>query len=97
MDAARHYRILAWLAVLHAAAVLALWLAATFADVMPVSGRMWTATVWLWGLWLPLLALHPGRSRRRFIVPTGVSLLLLAPSLPTAYAFTAWSLGGFAP
>jgi len=97
MDAARQYQIFARLAVLHAAVVLVLWLAATFADVMPVSGRAWTAIVWLWGVWLPLLALHPGRSRWRFIVPTGVSLLLLAPSLPTAYAFTAWSLGGFSP
>jgi hypothetical protein len=91
------YKILAGLAIAHAALVLLLWLGEFYADVHILSGRIWLALVWLWLLWPLALALHPSRSLPRFAVPTVLGAVALAPCIPTAYAFTSWAVFGFAP
>jgi hypothetical protein len=97
MTRERQYQTLAALAVVHAVLVLVLWLSAIQADVVAVSGRVWLFLTWLWLAWLPVLFLHPGRTRLRFIVPATLSLVALVPCIPTAYTFTVWAVGGFAP
>lgn len=91
------YRVVASVAVGHALVVFLLWLGVFFADVQLISGRVWLILVWLWLVWPILLALYPGRSRRGLAVPLLVGFALIAPCIPTAFVFTAWAIGGFAP
>ena len=91
------FRVLASITVAHALVVLLLWLGVFYADVQFISGRVWLVLLWLWLVWPLLLAFHPGRSLRGVAVPLLVGIALIAPCVPTAFAFTAWVIGGFAP
>jgi len=93
----RQYKILGTLAIAHAALVLLVWLAVFYAELDVLSGRIWLALVWLWLFWPLALAFHPRRSLQRFVVPTILGVVFLAPCIPTAYTFTAWAVFGFAP
>ena len=93
----RQYKVFAALAIAHATLALSLWLVAIYADAHVLPGRTWLALVWLWLLWPLTLALHPGRSLPRFVIPTLLGALFLAPCIPTAYTFTSWAVLGFAP
>jgi len=93
----RQYKILAGFAIAHAALVLLVWLGVFYADLHVLSAKVWLTLVWLWLLWPLVLALHPGRSLLRFVVPIVLGAVVLAPSIPTAYAFTSWTVFGFAP
>jgi hypothetical protein len=95
-SAIRVYRILAFLAVIHSAAVLTVWLFAR-PDAFPISPRVWVIFAWAWLIWPLLLSLHRGRSLVRFAVPVVLGLVLLIPCMPMLLAFTAWSIGRFAP
>jgi hypothetical protein len=72
----RAYRILSCLAILHSAAVLGL----------HFGNYRWS---WLWlglatslFLWLLVLAIHPGRSILRFLIPTIIAAALFVPCAP---------------
>jgi hypothetical protein len=72
----RGYRILSCLAILHSAAVLGL----------RFGNYVWS---WLWlglatslFLWLLVLAIHPGRSILRFLIPTIIAAALFIPCAP---------------
>ncbi len=95
-SAIRIYRVLAFLAVIHSAAVFTVWLFAR-PDAFPLPPRVWVIFAWAWLIWPLLLSLHRGRSLRRFAVPVVLSVALLIPCMPMLLVFTAWSIGGFAP
>jgi hypothetical protein len=91
------YRALSVAAVVHALVVLLLWLGVFYAHWDLIPGRWWLLLMWLWLIWPVLLTLHPARTLRRVAVPAALGAALLGPCLPTAYAFTTWVIGGFAP
>jgi hypothetical protein len=91
------YCAMAILAVAHALTVLFIWLAMFKFNSDWVSGKTWVVFAWFWLVWPLILALHPARSTRRLVIPLGISILLFLPCAPTIAAFTAWSIGGFAP
>jgi hypothetical protein len=91
------YRLVAAMAIAHALVTLLLWSAVLIADLQVVSARIWLALVWLWLVWPVVLAFHRDRSLKRVAVPSLIGLALLAPCIPVAFAFTAWTIGGFAP
>jgi hypothetical protein len=95
-SAIRVYRVLAILAVIHSAAVFSVWLFAR-PDVFPLPPLVWVISAWCGLIWPLLLSLHRGRSLLRFAVPVLLGLALLIPCVPLLLAFTAWSIGGFAP
>ena len=77
MPAPLTYRILAGAAILHA---LILMLTIKFNLGMDIiSGRTWVVLVWVWFLWPIVILIHPARSLRRWLLPVGVGILLLAP------------------
>ena len=53
---------------------------------------------WLWFIWPIVLLIHPARSLRRWIIPSGIGFLLFMPSLIGIFVMTIWKFGnGFAP
>jgi hypothetical protein len=93
----QRFRALSAGTIVHASIVLLLWLGVFYADLEIISGRWWLLLVWLWLIWPPLLVLHPVQTVKRVAVPVAVGLALMIPCIPTAFSFTAWALGGFAP
>ena len=91
------HRRIAGIAVAHALLGLATWFVTFHVQTPLIQARHWLILVWLWLLWLPVLALHPGRTLRGVLVPLGIGLLVLAPCVPTLFTFTTWSIRGFAP
>lgn len=83
--------------IAHALVALTVGLVAVVADVYVMPARVWLVVVWLWLVWPLSLALHPERSLKRVAVPSLIGLAILAPCIPMAFAFTAWSIEGFAP
>lgn len=82
----RAYRILSCLAILHSAVVLGLRL----------GNYEWS---WLWiglatslFLWLLVLAIHPGRSILRFLIPTIIAAALFVPCAPVYGFLIHWSV-----
>jgi hypothetical protein len=90
-------RLLALLSVSHAALVLVIWWGMSNADFLPLSGRAWLILAWLWLAWPLILGLHQARSPLLVLIPSVVGALLLAPCVPTIFAFTIWAVRGFAP
>ena len=94
----RTHRVLASLTVGHSMGVLAIWLLADRAGrSLVVRPSVWVMFAWLWLAWPIVLAVHPGRSMARVVVPVGVSALLLAPCIEMVLMFTSWIFKGFAP
>jgi hypothetical protein len=91
------YRMLSAMTIAHALIVLLLWLTVLMADAQLISARLWLALFCLWLVWPLGLVLHPARSLKHVAVPSLIGLALLAPAMPVAFSFTAWSIGGFAP
>lgn len=91
------FRALAGGAIMHALIVLLVWLSVFYFDLDLVSGQWWLLLFWSWPVWSLLLILHPVRSFKRVAVPVSIGIALLVPCIPTAFAFTVWTLGGFAP
>ncbi|MEH2513575.1 hypothetical protein V1291_004929 [Nitrobacteraceae bacterium AZCC 1564] len=82
-------------AVAHALLVLVAWWAMFSMDVELISARQWLVGAWLWAVWPFILVLHPARSAWPISIALGSSALLLAPCVPTMFAFTVWTFGGF--
>jgi len=91
------FRALAGGAIVHALIVLLLWLGVFHAGLDLIPGRWWLLLFWSWPVWPLLLVLHPVRTFTRVAVPVAIGLALLAPCFPMAFAFTVWTLRGFAP
>jgi hypothetical protein len=47
--------------------------------------------------WSLILSLHPARSPLFVLIPSTIGALLLAPCATTIFAFTIWTVRGFAP
>lgn len=62
-----------------------------------VTAKLWLLLQWSWFLWPIILSVHPERSVRGVVVPVAVGLVLLVPNVFWLYAFSAWSINGFAP
>ena len=90
------YRVLAVVAVFHAALIVLIWLGAFYFDLAVVSSRAWMVFSWLWLIWPLVLLLHPDRSPLRILVPCLIGIAMLAPCLSTLWSFTIWAIGGFA-
>lgn len=86
------FRAFAFLAVLHALAVLLIWAGEFYVAVSLMSGRAWLILAWLWLVWPFALTLHPAGTRRRVIVPILISIALLAPCAGSIFLFTVWAL-----
>jgi hypothetical protein len=94
---ARAYRRLGYLALGHAAALLALapwFLASRFTDepgywLLP----LWVGFVTLWFFWPVVLALHQGRSVPRFTVFIALTAVLMLPSLKPYSDLAPWTFG----
>ena len=89
-----------WIAVgliVHALAILAVWIVTFRFDIELMPARVWLAGAWAWLFWPLAMLLHPARFRMALLVPLGVALVLLWPCLGTIYTFTVWSITGFAP
>jgi hypothetical protein len=84
-------------AIADALIVLLLWFGIFYANLDLISGHWWLLLFWLWLVWPLLLVLHPVRIFKRVAMPVAIGVALLVPCFPTAFAFTAWTLGGFAP
>lgn len=91
------FRVLVAAVIAHALIVVLIWFGIFYADLDLISGSWWLLMFWLWPVWPLLLVLHPVRTFKRVAMPVTIGVALLAPCFPTAFAFTAWSLGGFAP
>jgi len=91
------YRTLAAISIVHAVLILLLWVGMFKFDFDAVPGRAWLILFLLWLIWPLVLLLHPERSAVRVLVPCLVGIALLAPCLSTAWTFTVWAIGGFAP
>jgi hypothetical protein len=85
------------LAVAHALLVLVSWWAMFYAHVEIFSARAWLILAWLWVFWPFMIYLHPARSALPMSVALVIGALLLVPCAPTIFAFTVWSVRGFAP
>ena len=90
-------RMLAAACILHAVLVFALWAAMFWAHVEFIPAKPWLALGWLWLIWPAVLTMQRERTLLRVGVPLAISLALLVPCVPTIFAFTVWSIGGFAP
>ena len=90
-------RMMALLAVGHASLVLVLWLLAFYTSFAPLSARWWLVFAGFWAAWPVVLLLYPARPLLWTWVVLGMGVLLLTPCVPTIFAFTAWSIFGFAP
>lgn len=77
----RTYRILSCLAILHSAVVLG---GLHFGDYE--GSWLWLGLATSLFLWLFVLAIHPGRSILRFLIPTIIAVVLFVPCAPI-YAF----------
>jgi hypothetical protein len=89
---------LAVLSLIHAAAMLVVWLLEIYADVSVMPARPWLMLAWGWFLWPLIFLLFPQRiSPVRRLVVAIVGLAVLSPCLSTMISFTDWSLFGFAP
>jgi hypothetical protein len=89
---------LALLAVCHAFAVFALWWLGMGMDhpwVIP--SVLWLTLAWAWVIWPFMLALQIRKRPIPTLIALGTSVLLLAPCAPTGFAFTVWTINGFAP
>ena len=89
-----------WIAVgmiVHALAILAVWIVTFRFDIELMPARVWLAGAWAWLFWPLAMVLNPARFRMALLVPLGVALVLLWPCLGTIYTFTVWSITGFAP
>lgn len=91
------FRALAGGAIAHALIVLLVWLGVFYADLDFISAPWWLLLFWSWPIWSLLLMFHPVRSFKRVAVPVSIGIALLVPCIPTAFAFTAWTFGNFAP
>ena len=72
----REYRLFTWLAVLHSV-ILVGWLIGAFDRGPWWLDKAWVGFATLWLFWLPVLAIHPGRSVRRLLLPLVVAAPLL--------------------
>jgi hypothetical protein len=80
-QSARTYRWLGYLAVAHAVVVFGLTaLVLGFGSDSFWLRRLWVGLVTLWFFWLPVLALHQGRSFLRFTVWVSLSAVVLFPT-----------------
>jgi hypothetical protein len=84
-------------AIVHALLVTAWWWAAIHANVAVVSGRVWLVAAWGWLIWPVVLLVARAQASRLTVGSVVVGAVVIVPTLPTIYAFTAWSIGGFAP
>ena len=91
-------RIIAIAAVVHALLVSAWWWASIYADIdIPiVNGRVWFVGAWAWIIW-PIYVLARAKVTRLTVAALIFGAAVIAPAVPTVYAFTVWSIGGFAP
>jgi hypothetical protein len=80
----------------HAAIVTGLWVASMYRDVRVVSGPVWALIAWAWLVWPLLLAVSRANSSRLTLGAVAMGALIIAPTVPEIYAFTAWSVRGFA-
>jgi hypothetical protein len=81
-SSSRAYRRLGYLALAHAAILIALtaWLIQSQGSNQPWVVRIWVGLVTLWFLWVVVLALHRGRSIWRFVIFALLSVILIWPS-----------------
>jgi hypothetical protein len=84
-------------AIVHALLVTAWWWAAIYADVAVVSSGVWLVAAWGWLIWPVALLVARAQASRLTVGSVVVGALVIVPSVPTIYTFTAWSIGGFAP
>jgi len=93
----RCFVLLSLLAFAHALLVLVSWWAMFYLNVQQFSARAWLLLAWLWVVWPFMLSLHRARSASPMSIALGIGALLLAPCAPTIFAFTVWTVIGFAP
>ena len=92
------YRALAAGCLFHALAVLAVWALILIGNApIFISGQAWLIMAWLWLFWPLALCVPAPRSLRGIGVPVLIGIAMLVPCVPFVFAFTAWSIYGFAP
>ena len=75
----REYRILSFGAVLHSALVLTFFVISRFFSAPFWFSELWVALATLLFFWPIVLALHPGRSTLRFVIPVAIAAGLFSP------------------
>jgi hypothetical protein len=90
-------RWLVLLAVGHALLVLVVWWEGFYGRVEWFSARWWLAFAWLWVVWPFVLLFFPARPLWWNWIALGIGALLLSPCVPWIFAFTVWTIWGFAP
>ena len=85
-----------WWTIAHAAIVSACyWLYSAGIGVLPTS--LWIVLAWAWLIWPFALFFQKPRSMLRTGLPIAIALVVLAPCAFMLFAFTSWSVRGFAP
>jgi hypothetical protein len=96
---AREHRRLGWLAVLHSALLLAMFVGFTY-GIARWPGwlfRLWVGFVTLWFIWPVILVIHHGRSLLRFLIPVTLGVLFLVPCMRDYEYGAPFVLGLFPP
>lgn len=83
--------------LLHAILITALWVLVFGFDVEVVPGKFWGGMALIWLLWVAVGTLSPSTYRRKWMITFIASIVILAPTLPTLYAFVVWTIEGFSP
>jgi hypothetical protein len=89
-----------WLLLLvigHALLLLAGWWEMFHTHVGLFSARWWLVLAWLWVAWPFVLFVFPARPRLLNWIAVGTGVLFLIPCVPWVFAFTVWTIWGFAP
>jgi len=95
-NANRNQRAFIGAVIVHAALIAAWWWAAIYADIDVPGGRAWLPLALAWVLW-PICAIVKYRGARGVWAALIVGAVLIAPTASTIYAFSVWSVSGFAP
>jgi hypothetical protein len=78
----------AWLALAHALLVVVTLFAMLQGCVSGITPGAWITLAWSWLVWPILVALRPGRSVIRSVIPLAISLAVLAPCVPKLLTLT---------
>jgi hypothetical protein len=83
--------------LLHALAILIVWIFVFELDIDVISTRAWLILAWVWPIWA--FAIFGTRSRLdvTLLIPFSISAALLSPCVGTVYVLTNWLIWGFAP
>jgi len=90
-------KVLCGLGVLHALAVVLIWVSQFAFDIALIGARAWLILAWGWLIWVFILVPLRKHAPRLVLSTLLLTAVLLTPCVTTVYTFTAWSVEGFAP